>query len=87
MWARTKTWAINKCWDMFSMDQIEKKSRVFAMFVALSFFLSVVAIIGLVLAFLDIHIWSKSGDGQVIMVPTDNLVYLNGQTFIPIVLK
>lgn len=92
MLSRAKTWVVNTCWDLFSMEKIMQKSQTFAWVLGLTFFMSLIALIAVIFAYIDLHVWypqammDKAGpsQGPVIMVPREKLVYINGRTYIPI---
>lgn len=82
MLSHTKDWIVNICWKWFSIEKLQKKSRLFAVVLGVALLLSIVAIIGLILAYVDIHIWSR--EGHVILVPRERIVKINGRHYIPI---
>jgi len=82
MFARTKNWVVNKCWDWFSLDKWKQKSQAFAVVLGITFMLSVVALVAVIFAYIDIHVWSR--EGHVILVPKERVVTINGHLYIPI---
>jgi hypothetical protein len=82
MISRAKNWVVNTCWDWFSMEKLQQKSRLFAVVLGITLLLSIIAIIGLIFAYIDIHVWSR--EGHVILVPEERIVQINGRHYIPI---
>jgi len=64
------------------MDQWKQKSQTFAVVIGISFILSCIAIIAVIFAYIDIHVWSK--EGHVLLVPQNRLVTIQDQIYIPI---
>jgi uncharacterized membrane protein len=79
---RVKNWIANKFHTMFSYDQWKKKSNLFATILGITFLMALTALVAVVFAYVDIHVWSRQG--QVILVSQDKLVDINGHLYIPI---
>lgn len=67
---------------MFSMDKLRSKSQLFAVALVVSLVLSSISLIMVIFAYIDIHVWSKQG--EVVLVPQEQLVNINGNIYIPI---
>ena len=83
MWTDVKTWLVNHCWNVFSMEKWKKRSQTFAVLVGVAFVISILAL--LVALWTNINMnqhWSDTG--SVVLVPKDRLVHINGDTYIPI---
>ena len=84
MLSQLKAWCVNKCWDAFSMDSWKKKSQWAFTFLIITFIIAVCALIGVILAYVDIHVWSKANQSAVILVPKEKFIEIHGQLYIPI---
>ena len=58
MISRVKNWVSNKFYGMFSMEQWKKKSKLFATILGITFIMALIAIIAVIFAYIDIHIWA-----------------------------
>ncbi len=75
-------WVVQKCWSWFHIDFWQQKSRLLILVVKVTFVMALVTLIGLIFAYIDIHVWSKQG--SVILVPHEKIVEINGAQYIPI---
>jgi len=82
VWSGVKEWLIQSCWSAFSLEYWKHKSQAAMKYLTITFILSCIAIIGVIFAYIDIHVWSKKG--SVVLVPANALVEIQGQTYIPI---
>ena len=84
MLKRCKTAVANACYDLFSMDKWAKKSRHFAYILCITFVMALSAIIAVIFAYIDIHVWSKNNKEHVYFVSQDHLVNIDGEMYIPV---
>lgn len=82
MLASVKNWCIDKCWYAFGIDKFKKKSQTVVIVLGITFLLALAAVIAVIFAYIDIHVWSRKG--HVILVPQERLVTINGNLYIPI---
>lgn len=82
VWAETKQWFKGICYDLFNMDNWKRKSDLAIGMLILTFFMALIALIAIVLAYVDIHVWSKQG--EVVLIPQQHVVEINGRHYIPI---
>lgn len=66
------------------MDSWKSKSQALFLFVKVTFFVAVLALILVILAYVDIHVWSRPASGEVILVPERRIVTIEGRQYIPI---
>ena len=83
MFAEIRSWVVNKCWSAFSIETWKKKSQLVVTLLKITFVISVISLIAVIFAYIDIHVWSKPS-GSVVLVPKETLVEINGALYIPI---
>ena len=82
MLRQCKDWLVDRCWHAFSIDEWKKKSQSWFLMFKITFVIAVLALVGVLLAFVDIHYWQKHQ--PTILVPHEQIVEINGQLYIPI---
>lgn len=84
MWRECKDWVVDKCWSAFSLDEWKKKSQSWFLMFKITFMIAVLALIGVIVAFFDIHYWQQWRTSEAVMVSRKQLVEINGELYIPI---
>lgn len=82
MWSDWKSWLVNHCWNVFSLDKWKKRSQTFAVLLGVAFVLSVAALLVSLWTHLHLQHWTETG--AVVLVPKQRIVQINGHDYIPI---
>ena len=80
MWATIKLWITDKCWIALSMDFWKKRSQTYIILLGVSFMLSIIAIVSVILNHMTMQQWNTA----IVLVPRDKIVEINGASYIPI---
>ena len=80
MWATIKLWITDKCWNALSMDKWKKRSQTYIILLGVSFMLSIIAIVSVILNHMTMQQWNTA----IVLVPRDKIVEINGASYIPI---
>jgi len=77
-----KEWFVQKFYTLFSVETLHRKSQLVVLVLKITLLIAVVSLIGVIFAYIDIHVWSKKG--SVILVPKEKIIEINGLLYIPI---
>jgi hypothetical protein len=62
----------------------KKKSNFFWVLLLFIFVFSIIGLIAVIFAYIDVHIWSKTDTSSIIFIPKENIVKINNNWYIPI---
>jgi uncharacterized membrane protein YcjF (UPF0283 family) len=82
VWQNAKTWFIDHCWSLFSMEKWKTRSQTFAVLIGVACILSFVSLVVSCWTQLSMHELTTSH--AVVIVPQARVVTINGEQYIPI---
>lgn len=75
-----KDWFVGQCWEAFSMEKWQKRTKTFAILLGVACVLSLIALI------ISTMLYVQSNSGTTVLVPKERVVTIDGNQYIPIYL-
>jgi len=82
MWSRAKSWVVDTCWNMFSMEKMKQRSQLFAIVLGITLLLTIISLIAIAVTYVEMHVWRSNS--EYVLVPREKLVTIDGNMYIPI---